>query len=50
MVDLDEQKATGRRVTVSGGTFFRIAGGAIAEDWDAWNLLSLLRQLRASGS
>ena len=40
--------ATGRRVSTSGGTFFRIANGAIAEDWDAWNLLSLMRQLQTA--
>ena len=41
---------TGRRVSTSGGTFFRIQDGVIAEDWDAWNLLSLMRQLQAPGS
>lgn len=38
--------ATGRRVSTSGGTFFRIRDGLIAEDWDAWNLLTLMRQLQ----
>lgn len=42
--------ATGRRVSTSGGTFFRVADGAVAEDWDAWNLLSLMRQLQAPSS
>jgi steroid delta-isomerase-like uncharacterized protein len=41
--------ATGRRVRTSGATFFRIRDGAIVEDWDAWGLLSLVRQLSAPG-
>ena len=39
--------ATGRRVSTSGATFFRIRDGVIVEDWDAWGLLSLVRQLQA---
>ncbi len=42
--------ATGRQVSTSGGTFFCVAEGAVAEDWDAWNLLSLMRQLQAPSS
>ena len=40
--------ATGRRVSTSGATFFRIHDGVIVEDWDAWGLLSLVRQLQAA--
>ena len=40
--------ATGRRVSTSGATFFRIQDGVIVEDWDAWSLLSIVRQLEAA--
>ena len=39
--------ATGRRVSTSGATFFRIQDDAVVEDWDAWGLLSIMRQLTA---
>jgi steroid delta-isomerase-like uncharacterized protein len=42
--------ATGRRVSTSGATFFRLCDGVIVEDWDAWGLLSLVRQLSAPGA
>jgi steroid delta-isomerase-like uncharacterized protein len=38
---------TGRRVSTSGATFFHVRDGLLVEDWDAWGLLSLVRQLQA---
>jgi steroid delta-isomerase-like uncharacterized protein len=37
--------ATGRRVTTAGACFVRVAGGRIAEDWDAWALQTILQQI-----
>jgi steroid delta-isomerase-like uncharacterized protein len=37
--------ATGKRVSTAGACFLRVAGGRIAEDWDAWALHSILLQL-----
>jgi len=39
--------ATGRRVSTVGAYHCRIADGRIQEDWDAWGLLSILRQIQA---
>jgi len=38
---------TGRRVSVTGTIIFRIEGGQIAEAWNSWDQLGLLRQLGA---
>ncbi|HZQ08553.1 MAG TPA: ester cyclase [Anaerolineae bacterium] len=37
--------ATGKHVKVSGITISRIANGMVAEDWQEWDQLGLLRQL-----
>jgi predicted ester cyclase len=37
--------ATGKRVAISGTTFFRFADGAIAEEWTSGDALGLMRQL-----
>jgi len=39
---------TGCRVSTTGAYHCRIAGGAVAEDWDAWGLLGILRQVEAA--
>jgi predicted ester cyclase len=39
--------ATGRRVSTVGAYHCRIADGIVHEDWDAWGLLSILRQITA---
>mgnify|MGYP002725833066 CR=1 FL=1 len=36
---------TGRQVTISGATFFRVAGGKVAETWAFPDRLALLKQL-----
>jgi steroid delta-isomerase-like uncharacterized protein len=36
---------TGQRVSISGIVIVRIAGGQIAEGWNSWDQLGLLRQL-----
>ncbi len=38
---------TGQRVSISGIVIVRIAGGQIAEGWNSWDQLGLLRQLGA---
>lgn len=37
--------ATGKTMKTSGMTLFRFKDGKICEEWNAWNLLSVLRQL-----
>ena len=37
--------ATGKTVKISGMTLFRFKAGKICEEWSAWNMLSVLRQL-----
>jgi predicted ester cyclase len=37
--------ATGKRVAISGTTFFRFVDGAIAEEWTSGDALGLMRQL-----
>ena len=39
------QAPTGKRVSTSGVTFFRIGGGKIAESWVYWDTLGLLQQI-----
>jgi steroid delta-isomerase-like uncharacterized protein len=39
--------ATGKRIEVSGSPQWRVLGGQIIEDWPSFDLLSLLKQLRA---
>jgi steroid delta-isomerase-like uncharacterized protein len=39
--------ATGRRVLVTGNVIIAIDGGQIAESWNSWDQLGLLRQLGA---
>ncbi|HEX6678264.1 MAG TPA: ester cyclase [Actinomycetes bacterium] len=41
--------ATGRPVTITAIHLHRVAGGRLAEHWEAINLLPLLRQLGATG-
>jgi len=36
--------ATGKPIKVSGMTLFRFKAGKICEEWNAWNLLSVLKQ------
>lgn len=36
---------TGRQATVSGISFFRIAGSVIVEAWTNWDTLGMLQQL-----
>ena len=36
---------TGNRTDVSGMTLSRISGGKVAEDWNNWDTLGLMRQL-----
>jgi steroid delta-isomerase-like uncharacterized protein len=38
---------TGRRVSITGVVIVRVAGGQIAEGWNSWDQLGLLRQLGA---
>ena len=38
---------TGRRVRTTGAYFCRIAEGRVAEDWDVWGMLDLMRQIEA---
>jgi steroid delta-isomerase-like uncharacterized protein len=38
--------ATGRRVTTTGMTLFRFATGKIVEEWSAFDMLSVLKQLQ----
>jgi steroid delta-isomerase-like uncharacterized protein len=37
--------ATGKPVNVSGMTLFRFRAGKISEEWNAWSMLSVLKQL-----
>jgi steroid delta-isomerase-like uncharacterized protein len=37
--------ATGRTVKINGMTVFRFKAGRICEEWSAWNMLSVMRQL-----
>ncbi len=37
--------ATGKKIKVSGITIFRFKAGKISEEWSAWNMLSVLRQV-----
>jgi len=37
--------ATGKSMKTSGMTLFRFKDGKIVEEWNAWNMLSILRQL-----
>ncbi len=39
---------TGNRTEVSGVTVSRISGGKIAEDWNSWDALGLMRQIGAA--
>jgi predicted ester cyclase len=41
--------ATGRRVAITAIHLHRVAGGRLAEHWEAIDLLPLLRQLGAIG-
>lgn len=43
--DLPGITATGKPVTVTGITISRIVNGKIAEDWQDWDQLGMLRQL-----
>ena len=36
--------ATGKPIKVSGMTLFRFRAGKISEEWNAWNMLSVLKQ------
>ena len=36
--------ATGKPIKVSGMTLFRFKAGKISEEWNAWNMLSVLKQ------
>jgi steroid delta-isomerase-like uncharacterized protein len=36
--------ATGKKIRVSGMTLFRFKAGKISEEWNAWNMLSVLKQ------
>jgi steroid delta-isomerase-like uncharacterized protein len=36
---------SGRRFQFGGTSIFRVAGGKVAEQWEAWDRLSLLQQL-----
>jgi len=40
---------TGRRVTTTGITIFRFAGGKVVEQWTNWDTLSLMSQLGVRG-
>ena len=40
--------ATGRKVSTVGAYHCRIADGRVQEDWDAWGLLSIVRQIQAA--
>ena len=37
--------ATGKTMKISGMTLFRFKAGRISEEWNAWNVLSVMRQL-----
>jgi steroid delta-isomerase-like uncharacterized protein len=37
--------ATGRPIKVSGMTLFRFRAGKISEEWNAWSMLSVLKQV-----
>ena len=41
--------ATGRRVTLTATVLSRIAGGKIAEEWEDWDGVGLLKQIGAIG-
>lgn len=36
--------ATGKPIKISGMTLFRFKAGKISEEWNAWNMLSVLKQ------
>jgi steroid delta-isomerase-like uncharacterized protein len=36
--------ATGKSIKISGMTLFRFKAGKISEEWNAWNMLSVLKQ------
>ncbi|HUA13925.1 MAG TPA: ester cyclase [Verrucomicrobiae bacterium] len=36
--------ATGKAIKVSGMTLFRFTAGKISEEWNAWNMLAVLKQ------
>jgi len=36
--------ATGKKIRVSGMTLFRFKAGKISEEWNAWDMLSVLKQ------
>ena len=36
--------ATGKKIRISGMTLFRFKAGKISEEWNAWNMLSVLKQ------
>lgn len=40
--------ATGRRVTVSGISYARIANGQIVEGWNNWDIYGMMQQLEAA--
>ena len=42
-------RATGNAVVVTGMTFVRMADGKIAEGWNNWDMMGLLRQIGAGG-
>lgn len=46
--DLRGTAPTGKEITITGITIFRIADGRIAEEWVNWNILGLLQQLGAN--
>ena len=37
--------ATGKHIQISGMTIFRFKAGKISEEWSAWDMLSVLRQM-----
>jgi len=37
--------ATGKPIRISGMTLFRFKGGKISEEWNAWSMLSVLKQV-----
>ena len=40
--------ATGRAISTVGAYHCRVANGVVQEDWDAWGLLSIVRQIQAA--
>ena len=45
--DMEEAAATGKRVSSSGMSIARLAGGKIADEWAVWDYYGLLQQLGA---